>query len=84
MIDTKIQKWGNSLALRIPSAMLRAWGIAEGQSVALSVEDGALVARPAQTRYTLAALMAQCDLSQPVSAEEREWIDAKPVGLEEI
>ena len=84
MIDTKIQKWGNSMALRIPATMLRTWGISEGQSVALSVEDGALVARPAQKRYTLAALLAQCDLSQPISAEECEWINAKPVGLEEI
>ncbi len=84
MTDTKIQKWGNSMALRIPATMLRAWGIVEGQSVALSVEDGALVARSAKKRYSLAALMAQCDLSQPVSAEDREWIEAAQVGLEEI
>ncbi len=84
MTDTKVQKWGNSMALRIPATTLRAWGITEGQSVALSVKDGTLVARPAQKRYTLAALMAQCDLSQPVSADAREWIEAAPVGLEEV
>ena len=80
MSDTKIQKWGNSMALRIPA--VRAWGIEEGQSVALTVEDGTLVARPTQKRYTLAELLAQCDFSKPMSANEREWIDAPAKGRE--
>lgn len=84
MSATKVQKWGNSMALRIPAPMLRTWGIAEGQPVVLSVEGGALVARPAQKRYTLAGLLAQCDFSKPMSAEEREWLDTGRVGLEEI
>ena len=84
MSDTKIQKWGNSMALRIPAVTMRAWGIAEGQTVALKVEDGALVVKPAQRRFTLAELLAQCDFSQPISNEDREWINASPVGLEEI
>ena len=84
MSDTKIQKWGNSMALRIPAVTMRAWGITEGQSVALKVEDGALVVKPAQPHYTLTELLAQCDFSQPLSAEDREWLDAPPVGLEDI
>ncbi len=82
MSDTKIQKWGNSMALRIPAITMRAWGIEEGQSVALKVEDGTLVARPTQKRYRLAELLAQCDFSKPMSAEEREWIDAPVKGRE--
>jgi antitoxin ChpS len=84
MNATKIQKWGNSMALRIPAPMLRALGIAEGQTLALAIENGALVARPAQQRYTLAELIAQCDVKKRVSKQEREWLDAAPVGLEEI
>lgn len=84
MSATKVQKWGNSMALRIPAPMLRSWGISEGQAVELSVEGGALVARRAQTRYTLAGLLSQCDFSQAMSAEEQEWADAPPVGLEDI
>lgn len=84
MSDTKIQKWGNSMALRIPAVTMRAWGIAEGQTVALKVEDGALVVKPAQQRYTLAELLAQCDFSRPISAEDRAWLDAPLVGLEEM
>ena len=82
MSDTKIQKWGNSMALRIPAFTMRAWGIEEGQSVALTVEGGALVARPTQKRYTLAELLAQCDFSKPMSTNEREWIDAPAKGRE--
>lgn len=72
------------MALRIPAPILRSWGIAEGQPLALSIEDGALVARPAKKKYTLTELLAQCDLSKPISVEEREWIDAAPVGLEDV
>ena len=84
MSATKVQKWGNSMALRIPATMLRSLGLAEGQAVALSIEGGALVARPAQKRYTLAGLLAECDFSKPMTAQEREWIDADRVGLEEV
>ena len=84
MSATKIQKWGNSMALRIPAPMLRSWGITEGQSVALSIESGALVARAAQKRYTLAELLSECDFSKPISDDEREWLDVADVGLEEV
>jgi antitoxin ChpS len=83
MSDAKIQRWGNSMALRIPATMLRAWGIEEGQAVALSVEGSALVVRPTQKRYRLGELLAQCDFSKPMSAEEREWIEAPAAGLEQ-
>ena len=84
MSQTKIQKWGHSMALRIPATTVRSWGVGEGQAVSLNVENGALVARPAQKRYSLNELLSQCDFTQPMSAEDREWIDAPPVGLEDI
>lgn len=84
MSDTKVQKWGNSMALRIPAGTMRAWGVQEGQAVALKIEGGALIARPAQRRYSLAELLAQCDFSRPMGKQDRAWLDGKPVGLEEI
>ena len=33
-------------------------------------------------RYTLAELLASSDYSQPLSAEDRALLDAKPVGRE--
>jgi antitoxin ChpS len=36
----------------------------------------------ARPRYTLEELLAQCDASTEISAEDREWLDARPVGDE--
>jgi uncharacterized protein len=33
-------------------------------------------------RYTLSELLAKCDYSEPMSPEDREWIDAPPIGRE--
>ena len=33
-------------------------------------------------RYTLEELLAKCDFSQPMPPEDREWLDAPPVGRE--
>ena len=84
MIDSKIQRWGNSAALRIPATLLRAWGIEEGQAITMEVQDGVLMARPAQKRYTLAELMAQCDFSIPADAQECQWLDTPAAGQESI
>ena len=46
MSDTKMQRWGNSMALRVPATLVRAWGVEEGLSVTLSVEGDAIVAKP--------------------------------------
>jgi antitoxin MazE len=55
---TKIQKWGNSLGLRIPRSFAAEANVAEGASVDLSVENGQLLVRPLRTRkYSLRALL---------------------------
>jgi antitoxin MazE len=42
-VQTKIQKWGNSLAIRIPKTFATELGIDQDQDVELSLEDGKLV-----------------------------------------
>ncbi len=39
----KIQKWGNSLAVRIPKSLASQAELVEGAEVEVSVEDGRLV-----------------------------------------
>lgn len=47
-MDLPISKWGNSLALRIPSAVVRKLGLRDGDTVrAELMADGALAIRPA-------------------------------------
>jgi hypothetical protein len=37
---------------------------------------------PRKSRYSLAELMAQCDVNSPLSAEDQAWIDAPAIGRE--
>ena len=46
-MERKIQKWGNSLAVRIPIEIARESRIAEGASVDVAVDDGKIVITPA-------------------------------------
>lgn len=45
-MQTKIQKWGNSLAVRIPKAFVEEAHIAYGTTVDLSFNDGKIVIEP--------------------------------------
>jgi antitoxin MazE len=57
---TSIQKWGNSLAVRIPRAFAADLGIDKDAAVDLTVEGGALVLRPSPVgRYDLESLLAE-------------------------
>lgn len=47
-MKTRIQKWGNSLAMRIPKHIAQEVGLHEGQEVDVFSEDGKLVAKPSQ------------------------------------
>jgi antitoxin MazE len=42
---TKVQKWGNSLGLRIPKSFAAEVRVAAGSIVDISVRDGSLVVR---------------------------------------
>ena len=59
---TEFVKWGNSLALRVPSAFAKEIGAAEGKRAEMTVEDGTLVVKVARSkrrrRYTLEELVA--------------------------
>ena len=46
----RVQKWGNSLALRIPKPFAEDAGVSEGTVVDVSVADGRLTASPIAPR----------------------------------
>jgi antitoxin MazE len=57
-MQTKVQKWGNSLGLRIPKSFAEQAGVEAGSEVELAVEDGELIVRPIrQPRYELKDLL---------------------------
>ena len=83
MYTTHLRKVGGSVMLAVPPALLDVLHLAAGAKVGLAVNNGCLMVEPvARTRYTLTELLAQCDASAEVSVEDREWLDAKPVGEE--
>ena len=45
-METRIQKWGNSLALRIPQAFAAEVGLSQDSPVELTLEAGRLVVKP--------------------------------------
>ena len=56
----QVQKWGNSLALRIPKPFAEEVEVEEGTIVDLCVADGKLVATPTKKkRVTLNQLLAK-------------------------
>ncbi len=83
MHTTNLRKVGGSIMLAVPPALLDVLNLAPGAKVSLTVDNGRLVIEPkARPRYTLAELLAQCDPSAEPVQEDREWLDAKPVGNE--
>lgn len=57
-MKTAVQRWGNSLALRIPRAYAAETRISEGSEVELTLKAGALVVRPVvRKRHALADLL---------------------------
>ena len=78
-VQTKIQKWGNSLGLRIPKSFAVEAQVEEGTTVDMSVQNGRLLLRPLRARrYTLAGLLRK------VSQKNRhaEGPAGRPVGRE--
>ena len=77
--ETRVTKWGNSLAVRIPLAIARQASLGEGDSVALSLEsDGGIVLRPTRRRYELAELVAR--ITPKNRHRETDW--GQPQGEE--
>jgi len=75
----RVQKWGNSLALRIPKPFAADAGVKEGAIVDMSVVEGRLVAAPVRVRrarlrdlldkVTKANLHDEVDTGAPVGRE---------------
>lgn len=56
---TRVQKWGNSLGVRIPRGLADEVGLGAGTEVSLTAKDGELVLRPSlPSRLRLTDLLA--------------------------
>ena len=83
MYTTNLRKVGGSIMLAVPPAILDLLHLRAGATVGLAVDQGRLVVEPTpRKRYRLDELLAQCDASAEIGAEDRTWLDGKPVGKE--
>ena len=73
-----IQKWGNSLAVRIPRAVALQIHVADGDKVELKVNADSLVVRSARRRYRLGDLVRR--ITPKNRHGETDW--GKPRGKE--
>lgn len=80
-METKIQKWGNSLAVRLPKAFAEQAGIENGSDVQISIQDGNIILVPVKDHAKLLdALLEKID----ESTRHSEIDFGKPVGKELI
>ena len=78
-METRIQKWGNSLGLRIPKAFAEEARVEAGSIVDISVERGELIVRPLPSRkYELRSLLKEITPENVYEAIET----GAPVGRE--
>lgn len=83
MFVTTLRKVGGSVMLAVPPALLDVLQLSAGAKVAMTVDDGRLVVEPKmRPRYTLDALIAECEPSAAPSEEDRAWLDASAIGNE--
>jgi len=55
-----IQKWGNSLGVRVPKTYADRLGLSAGTEIEISLRDGELIIAPVYKTYALAELLAGC------------------------
>lgn len=70
--QTRVSKWGNSLAVRIPLAIARQASITEGDSLAVVVDGkGGIVLKPSPRKYDLRELVS--GITPKNRHRETEW-----------
>lgn len=70
-MNTRIAKWGHSLAVRIPKAFAREVTLEEGTEVDVTVSDGRIVISPAPHLYSLEELAGQ--ITPKNRHDETDW-----------
>ncbi len=83
-MELVIKKWGNSLAARIPAAIAKSLNIGVNQKVNMEIKGGKLIITPVTNiGYDLDDLLKHCPKEAiQLNDEDREWLNAIPVGKE--
>lgn len=84
MTTVTLRTLGGSVVMAVPKQILGMLHMEAGSQVEVKVENGKLIVEPKTgPRYSLTELLAQCDeVNMALTDEDREWLNAKPVGKE--
>lgn len=58
-MTAKIQKWGNSLGIRIPKSIIEKANLSENSEVEIENKDGAIIIFPRQKKLSLDTLLSE-------------------------
>ena len=58
-MKSKVQMWGNSLAVRIPKLLANGLNMAEGKAITISAKRGQLIIEPAEKALKLKDLIGE-------------------------
>ena len=80
-----IEKWGNSLAAKIPMPIAKASGIGVDQKISVETDNGKIIITPIveDIVYKLDDLLKNCpENAVALNKEDKAWLNAEPVGKE--
>lgn len=88
MPKTALRTADGAIVVEIPTAYLERTGLEADGEVRWEIEGDRLIVRPEagspKPYYTLDEILAECDPSAEISAEDAEWTGGGPVGRELI
>ncbi|SFV00551.1 AbrB/MazE/SpoVT family DNA-binding domain-containing protein [Pseudoduganella namucuonensis] len=81
-MELRIQKWGDSAAVRLPIELLGFLGVALGDSLLVDLRADGVILKPKRRAFSLDDLVALCDTAASEPADMADWGNSKQVGRE--
>lgn len=81
-MELSVQKWGNSAAVRLPTELLGLLKVALGDKLTVQMQPDGVLLKAKRPEYSLAELVAQCDINAAEPEDMAAWSQLKPVGRE--
>jgi len=84
MSSVSVRQSGGANIVSIPKAIVKTLGLEVGSKLDLSIKDNSIVLTPIESEsLSLEELLAGSPKSSfKITEEDREWLDAAPVGKE--
>ncbi|MCL1882440.1 MAG: AbrB/MazE/SpoVT family DNA-binding domain-containing protein [Defluviitaleaceae bacterium] len=92
--ETRVNKWGSSLGVRLPREFTELFGIEHKSKVQMEMKNGVLLVMPvieSRKRKPLAEILSEAQDSgkwdgvpDEINPEERQWLDSPSIGAEVV